>query len=220
MTFPKILLRMAALLACALTPSLLHAQITATAPAETGTAESERVDVLGGAAYSHFNPGYAHQVRAVNLLGWQGSITGWFGNVFGLEGTARGVYGTYTIPSNSQGYVLPATSSLSEHLFLFGPTFRLYQSPKYTAGAHILIGGTYGSFDQGFQGTGIQPFQVGVLNSQLASAYAVGGWADYKLIPRFAIRFTGDYQPTRYSGIGQNEFFGAVGVVYKLGYRK
>lgn len=220
MTLQKTFLRGAALAASALFSLSLHAQITATAPAVIGTAENERWDIFGGAAYSHFNPGYAHQVRATNLVGWQGSATGWFSGYLGLEATARGVYGTYTIPAYTQGYVLPATSKMSEYLFLFGPSFRLYQSPKYTAGAHVLIGGTYGSFDQGFQGTGIQPFQVGVYNSQLAMAYAIGGWGDYKLGTKFAVRFTGDYQPTYYSGRGQNEFFGALGIVYKLGHRK
>ncbi len=224
MTFPTALLRRAALFACAFCLSSLpiFAQVTATAPAATGAvAGSERFDILGGAAYSHFNPGYAHQVRALNLLGWQGSVTGWFGNRFGLEATARGVYGTYDLPVAVADYGITATTSpMSEHLFLFGPSFRLYDSEKYTAGAHVLIGGTYGSFDQEFHGSGVQPNQVGVYNNQLASAYASGGWGDYKVTPRFAVRFTGDYQPTRYSGIGQNEFFGAVGIVYKVGRRK
>lgn len=222
MTFRNSFLRTAVLAACALSTSLLHAQITATAPATSGETEHERFDISGGAAYSHFNPGYAHQVRALNLLGWQGSVTGWLTNLVGLEGTARGLYGTYDLPVATRGYptITGTTSPMSEHLFLFGPSFRLYQTEKYTAGMHVLVGGTYGSFDKAFQGTGIQPFQVGVYNTQLATAYAIGGWADYKVYPRFAIRFTGDYQPTRYSGLGQNEFFGAIGIVYKLGHRK
>lgn len=218
MTFRNLVLRTAAFAACALSASSIQAQVTATAPAVAGASDTQRFDILGGAAYSHFNPGFAHQVRATNLLGWQGSVTGWFSNLVGLEATARGLYGTYDLPINI--YTLPATSSMSEHLFLFGPSFRLYQSEKYTAGAHVLVGGTYGSFDKGFQGSGIQPRQIGIYNNQLATAFAIGGWADYKVAPRFAIRFTADYQPTRYSSIGQNEFFGAVGIVYKIGHRK
>lgn len=219
MTFQNLFVRMATL-ACTLLGSSLHAQVTATAPAApVSETENQRFDILGGAAYSHFNPGFAHQVRATNLLGWQGSATVWVSNPVGIEATARGVYGTYNLPVN--GFNLPATSNLSEHLFLFGPSARLYQSAKYTAGAHLLIGGAYGSFAQGFNGSGIQPFQVGVYNSQLAFAYAIGGWADYKVYPRFALRFTADYQPTSYSpGPRQNEFFGAVGIVYKIGRRK
>ena len=218
MTFRNPFLRTSALAACALFASSLHAQVTATAPAVSGTNESERFDILGGAAYSHFNPGSAHQVRALNLLGWQGAATAWFSPMLGAEASVRGLYGTYDLPINP--YSLPSTSAMSEYLFLFGPSFRLYQTEKYTAGLHALVGGAYGSFDKGFQGTGIQPFQVGVYNSQLAPAFAIGGWADYKVLPQWAVRFTGDYQPTRYSSIGQNEFFGAVGIVYKFGRRK
>ena len=218
MTFRNPLLRTAALAACALFASSLHAQVTATAAAVSGASDTQRFDILGGAAYSHFNPGFAHQVRALNLLGWQGSATAWFSNLLGVEASVRGLYGTYTLPIN--GYNLPATSPMSEYLFLFGPSFRLYQTEKYTAGMHVLVGGTYGSFDSAFKGTNIQPFQIGVYNSQLATAYAIGGWADYKVLPKWAVRFTADYQPTRYSSIGQNEFFGGVGIVYKIGHRK
>ncbi len=218
MTFQKHFLCTVAIAAAAFFAPSLHAQITATAPAVSGINDTERLDILGGAAYSHFNPGFAHQVRATNLLGWQGSATGWFGNLFGLEATARGLYGSYDLPINP--YNLPATSNASEYLFLFGPSFRLWQTPKYTAGAHLLIGGAQGNFDQAFQGSGIQPRQIGIHNNQLATAFALGGWADYKIAPRFAVRFTADYQPTHYSGIGQNEFFGAVGIVYKIGRRK
>jgi hypothetical protein len=225
LTFWNLSLRTALIAGCAIFPFMLHAQVTATATPVSGVQEGQRFDVEGGAAYSHFNPGYAHQVAATNLIGWDGSITGWFSNLLGLEATERGVYGTYKIPAytyngNGPTAVLPANSSLSENLFLFGPSFRLYQSEKYTGGMHLLFGGTYGSFDSGFAGTGVQPFQVGVYNNQLASAYAIGGWGDYKLRPKFAIRFTADYQPTRYSAVGQNEFFGSIGIVYKFGRRK
>lgn len=200
----------------------LHAQVTATAPSVAGIAENQRFDIVGGAAYSHFNPGYAHQVQALNLLGWEGSATGWFSNTFGVEGTVRGLYGTYNLPVNPYSGPptnLPATSPMSEYLFLFGPSFRLLQTPKYTAGAHVLVGGAYGSFDKGYSGSGIKPQQIGIYNTQLATGYAIGAWGDYKLTQQLAVRFTGDYQPTRYSGLGQNEFFGAVGIVYKLGRR-
>ena len=222
MTFRNLVVRTAmALAAGTLALPALHAQVTATAPAEPVSAtEDQRFDLMGGAAYSHFNPGYAHQVRATNLIGWQGSATGWFSPLFGVEATFRGVYGNYTLPVNVvDAGITATTSSMSEHLFLFGPSFRLYQKPKYTAGFHVLLGGAYGSFDQAFHGSGIQPFAVGVYNNQLATAFAIGGWADYKINPRFAVRVNADYQPTHYGGQGQNEFVGSVGIVYKVGRR-
>jgi hypothetical protein len=211
-------LRLAALAAGALFAPMLHAQITATAPASVvGTLDNQRFDFEGGAAYSHFNPGYAHQVRAINLVGWEGGVTAWFNNRFGLEGTVRGLYGNYTLPNNDDN--LPPTSDMSEYLFLFGPTVRLVEKDRYTAGMHLLIGGAYGTFDKGYDNANVQPFQIGVYNNQLAFAYAIGGWADYKVLPNWAVRFTADYQPTRYAGLTQNEFTGAVGIVYKFGHR-
>jgi hypothetical protein len=129
----------------------------------------------------------------------------------------RGLYGSYTLPNNPYG--LPATSDMSEYLFLVGPSVRLVEKERYTAGLHLLVGGAYGTFNSGYGSTSIQPFQIGVYNNQLALAYAIGGWADYKVLPNWAVRFTADYQPTRYASLGQNEFFGAVGIVYKFGHR-
>jgi hypothetical protein len=210
-------LRLALFAAGALVAPVLHAQVTATAPAAVvGSLDNERFDFVGGAGYSHFNPGYAHQVRAINLLGWEGGVTAWFSNRFGLEGTVRGLYGSYTLPNNSDN--LPATSNMSEYVFLVGPSIRLIEKERYTAGVHAMVGGTYGTFDNGYNST-IQPFQIGVYNTQLAPAFAVGGWVDYKVLPQWAVRFTGDYQPTHYGGQGQNEFYGAVGIVYKFGRR-
>jgi hypothetical protein len=195
----------------------LHAQVTATAPAPTSNAALQRFDFYGGAAYSHFNPGFAHQVAGTNLIGGQGTVTAWFSHLLGLEATWRGLYGNYPIPANTYG--VTGKSNMSENLFLFGPTARLYNSEKYTAGMHLLIGGTYGSFDQGFAGTGVQPFNVGVYNNELVFAAAIGGWADYNIHPKYAVRFIADYQPTHYANTIQNEFTGSVGIVYKFGTR-
>ena len=200
-------------------PALLHAQIVATAPVSNEPDESQRLDIMGGAAYSHFNPGYAHSVQAINLLGWDATATGWFSDRVGIEATARGLYGTINLPPNAASALGITTSDMSEYLFLFGPSARLYRSGRVTAGGHILIGGAYGSFDKGFSGTGAQPFTYGIYNNTLTFAAAVGGWAGYSVTPNISVRFTADYQPTRYGGTTQNEFAGVVGIVYKLGHR-
>ena len=200
-------------------PSALHAQIVATAPASNEPEEGQRFDVMGGAAYSHFNPGYAHRVQAINLLGWDASVTTWVSNTVGIEATGRGLYGTINLPANAVSDLGIKTSDMSEHLFLFGPSARLYRRERLTAGGHILIGGAYGSFDKGFSGTGAQPFTYGVYNNTLAFAGAIGGWAGYAVTPKISVRFVADYQPTRYGGTTQNEFAGTIGIVYKMGHR-
>jgi hypothetical protein len=194
----------------------LHAQVTATAP-EAGAPEyTQRWDVYGGAQYMHFNPGTGrgNGVAAVNLLGWNGSATAWFRQSWGIEGSARGAYGNLVIPANPYG--IAANPPMSEHLFLFGPSFRLYRATHATWGAHFLIGAAYGDFDSGFP-AGIQPQSVNIYNDKLAFGYAIGSFADYNLGSRWSVRFIGDWQPTHYGFSQQNEFAGSVGLVYKMG---
>jgi hypothetical protein len=194
----------------------LRAQVTATTPVTNLPQYNERWDVYGGAAYAHFNPGEGHgsQIHANNLLGWNGDAMLWFRPLWGLETSARGFYGNMSLPQNNIG--VPTNAHMSEHLFLFGPNFRLYRTEKYAAGFHALIGAAYGSFDSSFP-QGVQPQVLGVYNNKLAFGAAVGAWGDYNLTPKWAVRFTADWQPTHYGFSTQNEFAGSVGVVYKLG---
>lgn len=206
-------LALAAFGAMFLPQARLHAQITATAP-QAESSQSQRWDVFGGAQYAHFNPSPGAEVRAVNLLGWQGSATAWFRPLWGIEANARGEYGSLAVPPNIYG--VPAHPPMSEHLFLFGPSFRFYHSPKVTLGMHFLIGAAYGSFDSGFPHN-VQPQMLSIYNNKLAFGMADGGFADYNVRPHWAVRFVADYQPTHYGYAQQSEFAGAVGLVYKIG---
>jgi opacity protein-like surface antigen len=195
---------------------LAHAQVTATAPEVEAPQYAQRWDIFGGAAYAHFNPGTGkgNGVKAVNLLGWDGSATVWVRPLWGIEATGRGVYGDMVVPPN--GFGVGSSEPMSEHLFLFGPSFRFHRTPRYSLGMHALIGAAYGVFDSGFP-AGIKPQQLDIYNDKLAFGYAVGGIADYNLTPSVSIRFIGDWQPTHYGFSQQNEFAGSVGIVYKLG---
>lgn len=198
----------------------LSAQVTApstVAPATVLPAQyNERWDIYGGAAYAHFNPGAGHgsQIHANNLLGWDGDAMLWLRPIWGLEASARGFYGNMSLPQNTLG--VPTNARMSEHLFLFGPNFRVYRGPKYAVGFHTLIGAAYGSFDSSFP-KGVTPQTLGVYNNKLAFGAAIGVWGDYNLTPRWAVRGTADWQPTDYGFSTQNEFAGSVGIVYKLG---
>jgi hypothetical protein len=189
------------------------AQVTATAPISPDAQYDNRWDIYGGAQYSHFNPSPGRNVPAVNLLGWTGSAIAYLRPAWGIEASVRGLYGTMDLPANQYNITSP---KMSEHLFLFGPNFRFRRRQNYAAGMHILVGGAYGSFDADFP-SGVQPILVGVYNNKLAFGAAVGGWYDYNLSPRLAVRAIGDWQPTRYGYAEQNEFAGSVGIVYKLG---
>jgi len=191
-----------------------HAQVTAVAPVTTAPQYNNRWEIYGGAQYSHFNPAPGPNIPANNLLGWNGTATVYFRPVWGIEGGARGLYGTMSVPSNA--YNVPANPSMSENLFLFGPTFRFFRKPNYAAGMHFLIGAAYGSFDKDFP-QGVQPNSVGIYNNKLALGGAAGWWTDYNLSSRLAVRAIADYQPTWYGYTMQNEFAGSVGIVYKFG---
>uniref|UniRef100_A0A372IPD1 Outer membrane protein beta-barrel domain-containing protein n=1 Tax=Paracidobacterium acidisoli TaxID=2303751 RepID=A0A372IPD1_9BACT len=193
--------------------SCLHAQVTATAPVTELSQYSQRWDVFGGAQYAHFNPSPNRGVEAINLLGWNGSATVWVRPVWGIEASARGAYGNIVLPAGSGG---PNNPPMSEHLFLFGPNFRFLRTPKYTFGMHALFGAAYGKFSTGFP-SGETPQQFSIYNDKLAFGAAVGASGDYNLSPKWSVRLITDWQPTYYGYSRQNEFAGAVGIVYKLG---
>ena len=190
-----------------------HAQVTATAPVTELTSYTNRWDLYGGVQYSHFNPSAARSFPANNLFGWNGTATVNFRPVWGIEGSVRGLYGTMDVPVNQYGITSPR---MSEYLWLFGPTFRIYRRENYAAGFHTLIGAAYGSFDKDFP-PGVTPNQIGAYNNKLAFGAAVGAFGDYNLSPRLAVRLIADWQPTHYGYTWQNEFAGSVGIVYKIG---
>jgi hypothetical protein len=196
--------------------SRLHAQVTATAPEAVTPQYSQRWDLYGGAMYSHFNPSPGDQVKAINLLGWTGSATVWFRPAWGIEASARGVSGNIVLPSYAASYNISGNPPMSEHLFLFGPSVRLYRAPRVSAGMHLLIGAAYGSFSSGFP-PGVTPQTLAIYNDKLAFGTAIGAFIDYNVTPRWSVRFVPDWQPTHYGFSWQNEFAGSVGLVYKIG---
>ena len=196
-----------------LSPIHARAQVTATAPVAELPQYSNRWDLYGGFQYSHFNPSPASNFPANNLFGWNGTATAYFRPSWGLEGSIRGLYGTIDAPVNQYGITSP---KMSEYLWLFGPTFRIFRRENYAAGFHTLIGAAYGSFDKDFP-PGVSPNQIGVYNNKLAFGAGVGAFADYNLSSRLAARFIADWQPTHYGYTWQNEFAGSVGIVYKIG---
>lgn len=207
---------LAAFVACLVCPPCLHAQVTATAPEGEAPQNAQRWDFYGGAQYSHFNPSPGRGVHAINLLGWNGTATVWLGSVVGMEASARGLYGTLVVPANSEG--IPVNPPMSEHLFLFGPNFRLMRHPHYTVGMHSLVGAAYGAFGNGFP-KGTTPQDVGIYNDKLAMGFGIGPWLDYNLGSKLSVRLVSDWQPTHYGFTWQSEFAGSVGIVYKFGGR-
>jgi len=195
----------------------LDAQITATAPQGPPSEYAQRIDLSGGFYYAHFNPSPGHQVEAINLFGGEGSATLWLHPLWGLEASVREASGKMSIPpSLVNGVQVPTNPPMREYLVLFGPSFRLYRGPRLTLGVHSLLGAAYGSFSSGFP-AGIQPQDVGIYNDKLTMGLAIGGFADYNLSSRWAVRFVADWQPTHYGLNYQNESADSAGIVYKFG---
>jgi hypothetical protein len=196
--------------------SRLHAQAKSGPPSlptatEPGADYENRWDIYGGFAYSHFNTGVGHSAHS-NLLGGEGTATAWLSQVVGLSASAHYLTGTIPVATNAAGITNPR---MNETLFLFGPEFRLYRSPKYALGLHVLIGGTYGIFDTDLKG--VDPNSLNVYSNQLAFASAAGATWDYNLSRRLSVRGITDWQATRFGFNTQNEFAGSVGIVYKIG---
>lgn len=192
------------------------AQVVATAPAApVALADyNNRYDVFAGFSYARFNTTIGHSSRG-NLMGFKVQGTVWVSPIFGLSAGTGNYYGTVSIPAN--GYGITTNPQVSEHLFLFGPEFRLLRDPKYTLDYHFLLGGTYGIFDTSFQNSGIQPSQLNLYNNQLAFAMATGAAFDYNLSPKWSGRMIVDFQPTHYGYAFQKDVSASVGLFYKWG---
>jgi hypothetical protein len=204
----------AALLGLFCVSSAVRAQVTATASATEAPEYNNRWDIYGGLQYSHFNPSPGRNIHANNLLGWNGTATVYLHPLWGIEMGARGLYGDMSVPANAFG--VPSNPAMSEHLFLFGPKFRILRKQNYAAGMHVLVGAAYGSFDKDFP-AGVQPNLVGIYNNKLAFGAVIGAWGDYNLSPQWAVRVIADYMPTHYGFTIQNEFAGSLGIVYRFG---
>ena len=199
----------------ALTASHLSAQVTATAPPLSTdlSTYNNRWDVYGGFGYARFQTTLGVNLKA-NMYGWKGNVTGWLNPMVGITASSGNYYGSIALPPNAYNI---STANISEHLFLFGPTVRLYRGDKFAADGHFLLGGTYGIFDSSFKGANIEPNVLRLYNNQLAFALAAGASADYNWRPNIAFRVIADFQPTHYGLALQDEFAGSVGVVYKWG---
>ena len=183
-------------------------------PLSTNLADyNNRWDAFGGFSYARFQTTLGVNLKS-NMYGWKGQITGWLNPIVGITASTGNYYGTVSLPPNP--YDL-SSANISEHLFLFGPEFRLVRHPKVTVDAHLLFGGTYGIFNSSFQSLNIEPNVLRLYNNQLAFAYALGGSYDYNLKPNWSVRLITDLQPTHYGLVYQKEFSGSLGVVYKWG---
>lgn len=172
---------------------------------------SNKYEIYGGFASSHFNAGPA-LIPGANLGGSDVQGTMWLRKRIGATANLRGYYGTTGVVPNPYNIHGPF---IMEHLFMGGATFRGPKNEHAALDFHALVGGSYGTFnlaiDQGLTGP-----NLGLFNNGVALATALGGSLDLNRSPKFALRISPDYLLTRFGGVSQNEFAISVGVLYRL----
>lgn len=210
------------------TPASEPAEIPTPAPVKVATPiQYPRLELFGGGTYAEaglFNAGHW-----AGLYGWDASLaanlTHWLG--FVVEGGQY--YGTSKIPTGTQapfpncGVFCPTTTptfdvKTREYNILFGAQFSRRKYERWTPFGELLYG---------HQGTRGQATAVGTEFTEIGTGRALvaGGGADFKINPRFALRFKADYFQTGTDfAIGgkkkQDNFRFSVGVVIRRVHKK
>jgi len=155
----------------------------------TAHAQLPKGNIFGGYSYLRLDEGNGNHN---GLNGWAASLEGKVFPFVGIVADFSGHYGT------------PQSVSTKEYNFLFGPRVS-FSISKFRPFAHALFGVSH-------LHTSVASFS----DSQSAFGYALGGGADYKLIPLFSARVQVDYLPTRFSGTTQKNIRISTGVVFNF----
>jgi hypothetical protein len=222
-----LLATVAALALCAGPRAHAQGQSTASPTAGNGTyiavdplanvRYDNRYDISLGMAYGHTKAGPAI-LEGSNLGGLDLSGSYWLSKHWAVEGTGRGYLGTSGAAPNDVSIKGPF---VSEYFFAAGPEWLGPHNKHGAVMAHVLVGGTYGNFEQDLRGN--SPSVVGFYNDQLAPAAILGGHFDLNRSAHWVFRITPDALLTRYginygNKITQTDInFGiSVGVQYKF----
>jgi len=155
----------------------------------TATAQIPKGNIFGGYSYLRLDDGNGNHN---GLNGWAGSLEGKVFPFVGIVADFSGHYGT------------PQGVSTKEYNFLFGPRVS-FSIQKIRPFAHALFGVSHIN-------TSVASFS----DSQSAFGYAIGGGADYKLIPLFSARLQVDYLPTRFFDTTQKNIRISTGIVFNF----
>ena len=184
------------------------------------TPQFPRFEFFGGGSYAEaglFNAGHW-----AGLDGWDASLglnaTSWLGIVvdggqyFGTSKIPTAVPAPFPTCGEPNGFC-PTTSptfnvTTREYNFLFGAQFSRRKYERWTP---------FGELMYGHQGTRGQATAAGTEFSEVSSGRALlaGVGADYKINPRFALRFKADYLQTGSFKQKQDNFRFSVGIVIR-----
>jgi len=156
-----------------------------------------RFDISVGLGYDHMKAGPT-LLQGSNLGGLDVSGSYWLTKHWGIEGTSRDYVGTSGAGINHDGANGGAIKGpfVAQYMFLGGAE---YLGPHNKHGAlipHVLIGGTYGSFEKDLNGN--PPSTVDFYNNQIALAGIIGGHMDLNRSEHWVFRITPDAIMTHY----------------------
>jgi len=154
--------------------------------------ETPRAEVFGGYQYTRINAGGT----GVNFNGWDASVTGNINKDFGVTADFSGDY------KSQNG------ASVKIYSYTFGPVVNLNHQGTFNPFVHALFGGAHASASLTGVGSG----------STNGFTMAMGGGADAKLAPRFAVRlFQADWVYYRFQGVGESKNFRiSSGLVFRF----
>ncbi len=174
-----------------------------------------KYEIFGGGGYLRFRPGptLQHNQEAE----WNLGLTDYLGSSsWGITGELRGYYGTAftnTHPIN-QAY----EPSITQYVYLGGPTYRFFRGQHWGWTAQVLGGVGQGKFS--VNTNGLPPQLVGLYKDEMAPYLDIGASVDYNLSPGLAIRLTPEYLLSTYGSQLQGNKGWQIDLVYRMHHRK
>lgn len=140
-------------------------------------AQTPKAEVFGGYQFTHFGSSGASE----NFNGWNASLTGNFNKVFGVAADFSGAYKTIS------------GVSVKAYTYTFGPVVSLNHEGTFNPFVHALFGGAHLNGSVSGSGSG----------STNGYTMLVGGGADAKVAPHFAVRLIQvDWEYFHFQGTG------------------
>jgi len=136
--------------------------------------DTPKAEVFGGYQFTHFGSSGVSE----NFNGWNASLTGNFNKVFGVAADFSGAYKTIS------------GVSVKAYTYTFGPVVSLNHEGTFNPFVHALFGGAH-----------LSASLSGASGSTNGFTMMMGGGADAKVAPHFAVRLVQvDWEYFHFSG--------------------
>jgi hypothetical protein len=174
-----------------------------------------KYEIFAGGGYLRFRPGPTLQHNQESE--WNLGLTDYLGSSnWGITGEIRGYYGTaYT---NSHPINQAYEPSISQYVYLGGPTYRFFRGQHWGWTAQVLGGVGQGKFS--VNTNGLPPQLVGLYKDETAPYVDAGASVDYNVSPGLAIRLTPEYLLSTYGGQLQGNKGWQIDIVYRMHHRR